>query len=145
MACVRLWEALAGIHRSGGRATRAEFWWFILFAALVAGALGALNIATPGGVIALGSSLAAAWAIATLLPTLAVTVRRLRDTGRPWTELFWLLVPIAGLIVLVIYLREPSNAEGAAARAPNLDLVGARRGGRLAWGLTHDHPNGEET
>jgi uncharacterized membrane protein YhaH (DUF805 family) len=47
------------------------------------------------------------------VPTIAVAVRRLRDTGRRWTELFWLLVPIAGLIVLALYLCDPSKADGA--------------------------------
>jgi uncharacterized membrane protein YhaH (DUF805 family) len=65
-------------------------------------------------VIAIGSSLASAWAIATVVPTFAVAVRRLRDAGRRWTELYWLLVPIAGVIVTVLYLCEPSKAEGAA-------------------------------
>ncbi|WP_291048660.1 DUF805 domain-containing protein [Herbiconiux sp.] len=36
------------------------------------------------------------------MPTLAVTVRRLRDANRSWAELFWLLLPIVGLIVLII-------------------------------------------
>ncbi|MGG7463133.1 DUF805 domain-containing protein [Plantibacter sp. YIM 135347] len=92
-----------------GRANRPEFWWFILFVALVSSALGALNLTTPSGVISIGSSLASVWAIATALPTLAVTVRRLRDTGRAWQNVFWLLVPVAGLIVLAIPLSEPSK------------------------------------
>lgn len=96
-----------------GRAARPEFRWFILFATLVSSALGALNLATPEGVIGIGSSLASVWSIATLVPALAVAVRRLRDTGRRWTELFWLLVPIAGLIVMVLRLSEPSKANGA--------------------------------
>jgi uncharacterized membrane protein YhaH (DUF805 family) len=95
----------------GGWATRPEFWWFILFAALVSTALGALN--PPGGVSAIGSSLASVWAIATIVPTLAVTVRRLRDSDRRWTEMFWLLLPIAGPIVLVVHLCEPSKFDGA--------------------------------
>jgi uncharacterized membrane protein YhaH (DUF805 family) len=97
-----------------GRATRPEFWWFILFTSLVSSALGALNLATPSGVIAIGSSLASVWAIATVVPTLAVAVRRLRDAGRRWTELFWLLLPIAGLIVIIIRLCEPPKAAGPA-------------------------------
>ena len=92
-----------------GRATRAEFWWFILFSSLVSAALGALNVATPEGVIAIGSSLAGAWSLAVLVPTLAVSVRRLRDGGWPWTELFWILLPIAGLIVLIVRFCEPSK------------------------------------
>ncbi|MGO4103638.1 DUF805 domain-containing protein [Leifsonia sp. YAF41] len=101
-----------------GRAGRPEFWWFILFTSLVSSALGAFNFATPNGVISIGSSLASVWAIAVLLPTLAVSVRRLRDIGRRWTELFWILVPIAGLIVLIIRFCEPSKPESAASERP---------------------------
>ena len=94
-----------------GRARRPEFWWFVLFTTLVSSALGTLNLATPDGVISIGSSLAGLWSIAVLLPTLAVSVRRLRDAGRQWTELFWILLPIAGLIVLIVRFCEPSVAE----------------------------------
>lgn len=93
-----------------GRARRPEFWWFVLFTTLVSSALGTLNLATPDGVISIGSSLAGLWSIAVLLPTLAVSVRRLRDAGRQWTELFWILLPIAGLIVLIVRFCEPSVA-----------------------------------
>lgn len=92
-----------------GVADRSEFWWFILFSALVSSALGAANVWTPEGTIAVGSSLASVWSIAVLLPTLAVSVRRLRDAGRPWTELFWLLLPVAGLIVVIVRLAEPTR------------------------------------
>ena len=44
-----------------------------------------------------------------MIPTLAVGVRRLRDAGRQWTELFWLLIHIAGLIVMAIRMSEPSK------------------------------------
>ena len=95
-----------------GRAGRAEFWWFILFATLVSSALGAFNVATPTGEITIGTSLASVWAIATLIPTLAVAVRRLRDAGRRWQELFWILLPIAGIIVLVMRWCEPTRPNG---------------------------------
>lgn len=106
-------EAVSTVFRKyadfEGRASRPEFWWFILFAWLVTSALGALNVTTPGGSIGIGSSFASVWTIATLVPTLAVAVRRLRDSGRAWTELFWLLVPIAGVIVITLRLCEPSK------------------------------------
>lgn len=97
-----------------GRATRAEFWWFALFSFLVGSALGALNISTgqAGMYFALGSSLSGVWSIAVLVPSLAVAVRRLRDAGRAWTDLFWILLPIAGLIVLIVYWCEPSKPDG---------------------------------
>jgi uncharacterized membrane protein YhaH (DUF805 family) len=91
-----------------GRARRPEFWWFILFTTLVSAALNALNVVTPDGV-AVGSSLSGIWSIGVLIPTLAVSVRRLRDAGRSWAELFWILLPIAGLIVLIVRFCEPST------------------------------------
>lgn len=106
-------DAIASVARKyaefTGRASRSEFWWFILFSAIVSTALGAFNLVTPDGIIALGSSLAGIWSVIALVPTLAVAVRRLRDAGRRWTELFWLLLPIAGLIVLIVHLSEPTK------------------------------------
>lgn len=92
-----------------GRASRPEFWWFALFSWIVGAVLGALNFATPRGVIAIGTALAAAWSAAVLIPSLAVAVRRLRDAGRSWAELFWLLLPIVGLIILIVHLCDPSK------------------------------------
>lgn len=97
-----------------GIASRSEFWWFVLFTTLVSSALGALNVGTPEGMIAVGSSLASLWSIAVLIPTLAVTVRRLRDAGRRWTDLFWILLPVAGLIVLIVHLAEPTRPGASA-------------------------------
>ena len=54
-----------------------------------------------------------------LLPNLAVAVRRLRDAGHDWPNLFWILVPIAGLIVLVIYWTQPSLGVTEVAEAPS--------------------------
>lgn len=100
-----------------GRAGRPEFWWFALFSTIVSTALGAFNLVTPEGTIAVGSSLASVWSVAVLVPTLAVAVRRLRDAGHRWTQLFWILLPIAGLIVLIVRWCDPSR--------PAADEVGA--------------------
>ena len=93
-----------------GRASRAEFWWFILFSGLVVNALGALTWGGADGGNSVGSTLASIWGTAVLLPTLAVAVRRLRDSNSRWTQLFWILVPIAGLIVLAIRFSDPPAA-----------------------------------
>lgn len=119
----------------GGRASRPEFWWFTLFSALVTGALGSLNLSSTTGTFDafrmlgeqstattttfyLGSSLAAVWSFVVLLPSLAVTVRRLRDAGHKWTELFWLLLPIAGVIILIVRLCDPTVPLAPQASAP---------------------------
>jgi uncharacterized membrane protein YhaH (DUF805 family) len=92
-----------------GRATRAEFWWWALFNLLVAGALNFFNVIRIGDNAYLGSLLAGLWGVAVLLPNLAATVRRLRDAGYGWGHLFWLLVPIAGFVVLLTLLAQPAK------------------------------------
>jgi len=69
-----------------GVATRAEYWYFVLFVFL-----GGLALSTIG-VLSLGFNLA------TLIPSLSVLVRRLRDAGYSWT---WLLASIGALAVLM--------------------------------------------
>lgn len=98
----------------GGRARRPEFWWWVLFTALVSAALNALPVWPMmwmpwHGSFQPGSGLAGAWSIAVLLPTLGLTVRRLRDAGYGWGHLFWLLLPLAGLIVLIVLCAQPST------------------------------------
>jgi uncharacterized membrane protein YhaH (DUF805 family) len=99
-----------------GRAGRAEFWWWTLFTTLVSAALNTLTVTMtplvdmPYMHLAYhpASGLAGAWSLAVLVPSLAVAVRRLRDAGYRWTYLFWLLLPVAGLIVVVVLLAQPS-------------------------------------
>ena len=79
-----------------GHAGRSEFWWFMLFVLLVGSALTYLS--EVAGSIFL---------IAVLLPLLAVGSRRLNDTGKSGWWLFYLLVPVAGLVLLGILWAQP--------------------------------------
>jgi len=101
-----------------GTARRPEYWWFALFIVLGNFALGALDIRTPGGTFYLGTSLASAFSVVVLLPMFAVTVRRLRDAGRAWTNIFWLLLPVAGAIVLIVQLSSMSISDAPVPPAP---------------------------
>jgi len=92
-----------------GRATRAEFWWYALFYTLVLSLCNVFSFAQLGPTATLGSVLAAIFAIITLLPTLAIGVRRLRDADESWGHLLWLLVPLAGPIILAVYWTRPSQ------------------------------------
>src|SRR4029077_1141893 len=85
-----------------GRAGRDEFWWWALFNLLVTAALNLFNVIRIGDNAYLGSLLAGLWSIAVLLPSLAVAVRRLRDAGYSWVYLFFILVPVAGIVVLIV-------------------------------------------
>lgn len=94
-----------------GRATRSEFWYYVL-AYIIASI--AMNII--GGI--LGTMvLSMILSLGLFLPTLAVDFRRLHDTGR---SAWWLLIafiPLVGIIVLIYFWAQPSedgdNAHGS--------------------------------
>lgn len=77
-----------------GRAVRSEYWWFWVFLillAIVAAVLDALIFGTQTLDSDSGGPIAVVTNLATFLPSLAVTVRRLHDTGRPW---YYILTPV---------------------------------------------------
>ena len=92
-----------------GRARRKEYWMFVLFQALVAvailivaGILGSIS-ETLGGLFFL---LYYGFALAVLLPGLALAVRRLHDTGKSgWLVLIG-LIPLIGLALLYFMVIE---------------------------------------
>lgn len=88
-----------------GRAGKAEFWWFYLFSFVLNGVLQAIgrgidSTKAPGSFLVL---IGAIIALAMLLPTLAVGVRRLHDTGRSGWWMLLSLIPLIGTIWLIIY------------------------------------------
>jgi uncharacterized membrane protein YhaH (DUF805 family) len=99
----------------GGRANLPEFWLFFLFVSVVNFAARAIDIWVLE-IPATGFGISSLWTIAVFLPTLAVTVRRLRDGGNNWVQLLWLFVPVAGLVIVILRLCDP-------AREPDLDPV----------------------
>jgi uncharacterized membrane protein YhaH (DUF805 family) len=89
-----------------GIASRAEYWWFVLFLAL-GGAVA--SVSTPSALPA--RSFGTVFFILTFLPLLAAGARRLHDTGRSgWLQSFG-LVPVAGAVVLIAFLAQPTKAE----------------------------------
>lgn len=44
-----------------------------------------------------------------IIPTTSLTVRRLHDTDRGAIYLLWLLLPIAGLVILLVFLAEKTK------------------------------------
>ncbi|WP_438853462.1 DUF805 domain-containing protein [Agromyces sp. M3QZ16-3] len=100
-----------------GTASRSEFWWWILFTALVATALAALPVptfASTEGAAWGAPTLTPVWQLAVLLPTLAVTVRRLRDIGSSWGHIFWAFLPVCGAIVIAVLCAQPSAVRATA-------------------------------
>ncbi len=88
-----------------GRAGRAEYWLFVLVNAVVQIFLFALAQAS-----AIFLILYFAFAVAILIPSLALGIRRLHDTGRSGWWLFISLVPCVGVIVLIVFLATQGPA-----------------------------------
>lgn len=102
-----------------GRARRQEFWMFVLInvavslvLALVDNLLGLRFGTEPATAGILGTI----YSLAVLLPSLAVAVRRLHDTGRSGWWLLIGLIPLIGGIVLIVFYalegRPGPNAHG---------------------------------
>ncbi|GHU80575.1 DUF805 domain-containing protein [Clostridia bacterium] len=80
------------------------YWTAFLFNIIAAVALGIIS----GIIPILGMILGTLYSLAGLLPGLGLTVRRLKDTGRPWYHIFFGCIPLAGAIILIIFLTRPS-------------------------------------
>lgn len=84
-----------------GKATRYEYWWFLLFMVLVM-AVAALIHEKLNQIVT----------VLFLVPFVAVGARRLNDIGRSvWWQLF-LLVPFGQIIVLYMMAEKAKNSEG---------------------------------
>ena len=76
-----------------GRASRSEFWWFVLFSQLIQTVAQQVS----------GSTATIAW-FALLIPGLSVHVRRLHDSGRSLRWFLWLATSMAGAALAFVGL-----------------------------------------
>jgi|LakMenE01Jun11ns_1017448.scaffolds.fasta_scaffold9832070_2 uncharacterized membrane protein YhaH (DUF805 family) len=89
-----------------GRASRPEFWWFILFASIIGVVLNLIDNAIGWGII-----LSAIWSLVILLPVLGLYFRRLHDTDRSAWWLLLMLIPFIGTIVLIVFWASKGTAD----------------------------------
>ena len=52
-----------------------------------------------------------AYGVATVLPGIAITVRRLRDAGYNWPYIFIPLIPFVGIFIFIFLLCQPTKVE----------------------------------
>jgi len=109
-----------------GRASRSEYWWVVLVFGVIFSALGTLSFGSGAvatryidGVLQLSYRpsplvfIAAALAVANIVPWIALSVRRLHDTNRSGLLVFIALIPVIGTLALLVISARPSNPEGA--------------------------------
>lgn len=107
-----------------GRSRRSEYWYFVLFCLLIVGVLAMLDAllgtySLAGGV----GLLSGLFSLAMLVPTLAVSCRRLHDTGRSGWWLLIVCVPGMGAMVLILFLaRDSEHAVNEHGGNPKLSL-----------------------
>ena len=91
-----------------GRARRSEYWWFALFGFIVSWILFFIDGPKSSAYTETGSvgiqigTLGTIYALATLLPNLAVTVRRLHDVGKSGWFFLIIFIPLVGVIWLIV-------------------------------------------
>ncbi len=92
-----------------GRARRSEYWWFYLAYAIVNGVLSGIGNAFSGsGFGTAVTVISGIIGLACLVPTIAVTTRRLHDTGKSgWWQLLYLTC--IGSIVILIFCAMDSQ------------------------------------
>lgn len=87
-----------------GRSSRPEFWWFTL-GQFIIGVL----LSTLGQASGLFDALSFLFFLGALLPSIAVTARRLHDIGQSgWLQLIG-LIPILGWIALIVLCAQPTK------------------------------------
>jgi uncharacterized membrane protein YhaH (DUF805 family) len=107
-----------------GRASRSEYWWWYLFTFLVYLVLGVplyvVGIATsrdggrtPGTLAIPLIILLTVFALGIIVPSLALTVRRLHDAGYSGLLALLFLIPYVGGLVILIFALLPSSPAGA--------------------------------
>jgi uncharacterized membrane protein YhaH (DUF805 family) len=103
---ITVWKKFADFS---GRARRREYWMFVLFNIIVSVVLGVvdgvLGLTTDSGQGIIGGI----YSLAVLVPTIAVGVRRMHDTGRAG---WWLIVPIMNLIYTFTDSQPGTNEYG---------------------------------
>jgi len=100
-----------------GRARRKEYWYFVLFNALVAILLCALSMAAMmllsnsnySSVAVIAFIPYMLYSFAVLIPGLAVLVRRLHDIGKSGWWFFISFIPVVGGIILLVFVCQDSQ------------------------------------
>lgn len=101
---------LSNYANFNGRSTRSDYWYVFLANFLISFALGFIGGLIPD-LAGLVSTLSSLYSLAVLVPGIALVVRRLHDINKSGWYYFMALIPIAGIIILLVYLCTDSVNE----------------------------------
>lgn len=89
-----------------GRAARAEYWFFVLFNFIISIGLGIISALLNDTFNILGML----YALFILIPSIAVSIRRLHDVGKSGWMIFINLIPVVGVIWYLILVVGDSDS-----------------------------------
>lgn len=96
-----------------GRARRKEYWMFTLInivimvgLQVIAGVLAGMDMAALGGIVMV---LYVIYALAVLIPGIAVSIRRLHDTSKSGWFILIAFVPLVGGLILLFFMVQDST------------------------------------
>ena len=84
-----------------GRTSRAKYWWVFLVNFIIGFFFGLLG--------AIGVSLSGIYSLVTIIPGIAIAVRRLHDINKSGWNLLWAFLPLVGWIIVLVYLVSESK------------------------------------
>lgn len=106
--------------RFQGRSSRSEYWWWVLFVAILSFCIGIIEgilgfsmtaVQTTSGILSL----------VLFLPGLGLSVRRLHDIGKSGWWILLGFIPVVGAIILIIWFaRNSEMTENRYAPVPNM-------------------------
>jgi uncharacterized membrane protein YhaH (DUF805 family) len=103
-------EALKKYAVFSGRSRRKEYWYFVLFVVIVSIVLSLIDSLSGTYHSESGTGLLSGISsLAILIPSIAVSVRRLHDIGRTGWWVLISLVPLIGWIVLLVFHVQDST------------------------------------
>lgn len=94
-----------------GRASRRQFWMFVLYNVIAAVIVGII-----GGIVGLNAILSGLYSLALLIPSLAISVRRLQDIDKEWYWILISLILLVGSIWLIVLYCPARHAVGQPVR-----------------------------
>lgn len=94
-----------------GRARRSEYWYWALFTSIISIACSILIsiVGQDSGFATFISIIEGIWALAILVPGLALCWRRLHDIGKSGAYWFFILIPLVGAIMLLVWFCQDSQ------------------------------------
>lgn len=95
-ALIGYWENYTG----WGRATRTEYWMCILVYGLCV-----------SQILSLSPLLSLIWLLVTIVPGFCLLARRLHDTGRSNWNYLWILLPVIGWVIILVFLCQKGDTK----------------------------------